>query len=139
MTISEPPGTTASLLATVSVLAAPNLGPYVAVIAVGVAVVLLVIILGRVYPAVWSRKPSRRKSALAVIRLLLRFLRVTSVPCRAMSSGHEAWLAGGVRNDTDTSGVTVMQQSSLKATALGVADSVDQYLASGRVLYGWCS
>lgn len=55
-----------------SAVVLPHAGPYLTAIVALVAVLLLAIIVGLVYPAVWSRKAPRRRSALELIRLLLR-------------------------------------------------------------------
>lgn len=45
---------------------------YQPLVLVGIgAVVLLILVIGVALPAVWSRKPDRRKAAAAVLRLLV--------------------------------------------------------------------
>lgn len=72
MTVPNRPRRTTRIasIASSSVLVLPHAGTYVTVILALVAVLLLTVIVGLIFPAVWSRKAPRRRSALEVIRAL---------------------------------------------------------------------
>lgn len=57
---------------TSAVVVFPHIGPYATIVIAIAALAFLVVVGGIGFPAVWSRKPPRRRSALEVLRLLLR-------------------------------------------------------------------